>query len=506
VRYLLTLLCFALCLAAQQTESTRVLQADAAFQTGKYAVQRGDIPTARKEFDRAIDVLLSVPESSSERRAAEQRLEQLIELIYRLDVNTLGSGADDQEVVFDTAPIDEIRELTFPVDPQLRKQVSRDISKIQSEIPLTVNDSVLGFINYFNNSERGRSTLMGALKRSGRYREMIYRILKEEGVPLELLYLAQAESGFKPRAVSIKAAVGMWQFISDTGRRYKLRQTELIDERLDPEKATRAAARYLKDLRAELGDWHLAVAAYNCGEGCVGRSVERTGYADYWELRSRKAIPRETTNYVPIIIALTIMLKNPQEYNLQEAVYDPPLELDRITLSADTSLQLVADAANVSLADLREWNPSVLRSLAPQGYEVFVPKGQGAATLQALHRVPEQYRDNWRLHRVEGGDTLAGIAAEYQSSSARIEEANPAMRELRAGEWLAVPYTPPPPPVARYVRVKKRGKWVLVKVTPRVSRARGGRIIKASRSSARVTRGKARPVVKKTAARGKRRR
>ena len=159
---------------------------------------------------------------------------------------------------------------------------------------------------------------------------MIQRILDEEGVPQELIHLAQAESGFIPRAMSSKAAGGMWQFVKFRGQEYGLTQTKYTDERMDPEKATRAAARHLHDLYNQFGDWYLAIAAYNCGPGAVQRAVERTGYADFWELRRRAVLPAETTNYVPIILAMTIMEKNAAEYGLTGIQFDPPIEYDTV--------------------------------------------------------------------------------------------------------------------------------------------------------------------------------
>ena len=204
-----------------------------------------------------------------------------------------------------------------------------------SQLPLAVNDAVLGYINYF--SSRGRRTLVYGLERAGRYRPMIQRVLDEEGVPQELIHLAQAESGFIPRAVSRMAAGGMWQFVAWRGQEYGLIQTPIPDERMDPEKATRAAARHLHDLYQEFGDWYLAMAAYNCGPVTVEKAVERTGYADFWELRSRGVLPAETTNYVPIILAMTIMEKNAAEYGLKDVQLDPPLEYDTVEIAAPTS-------------------------------------------------------------------------------------------------------------------------------------------------------------------------
>jgi membrane-bound lytic murein transglycosylase D len=165
-----------------------------------------------------------------------------------------------------------------------------------------VEDPVVGYINFFT-TPSGREIVAAGIRRAGRYGSMIRRILDEEGLPPEMFYLAQAESGFMPRAVSWAAASGMWQFIQSRGREYGLMQTPHTDDRYDPEKATRAAAKHLRDLYHQFGDWYLAVAAYNCGPGAVERGVQRTGYADFWELHKRKVLPRETANYLPIILA-----------------------------------------------------------------------------------------------------------------------------------------------------------------------------------------------------------
>src|SRR6266700_1112211 len=258
-------------------------------------------------------------------------------------------------------------EMTFPVDPKLKTKVREELQATVSQLPLSVNDSVLGFIHFF--SGRGKKTMIAGMQRAGRYRPLIQRILDEEGVPQELIYLAQAESGFLPRAVSNKKATGMWQFVQFRGREYGLMQTPYSDDRLDPEKATRSAARHLRDLFEKFGDWYLAIAAYNCGPGCVEKAVEHTGYADYWELRARHAIPAETTNYVPIILALTIMSKNAAEYGLDQIARDQPLEYDTVQVTAPTNLALVGDLTDTPTAELREYNPALLRGVAPGGFD-----------------------------------------------------------------------------------------------------------------------------------------
>lgn len=268
---------------------------------------------------------------------------------------------------------------------------------------------------------------------------MIQRIFAEEGVPEELIYLAQAESGFLPRALSNKQAVGMWQFIAETGSNYDLIHTGAFDERFDPEKATRAAAKFLKDLHARYGDWYLAMAAYNCGPGAVDRAVERTGYADYWELLKRHALPKETAGYVPIIVAMTIMAKNPQDYGLQNVDLDAPVEYDSIQLSASTNLNLIADATMQPLSAIRDFNPSLLKMVAPAGFQIHVPKGSATLTQAALESVPAANRTAWRLHHIETGDTLETIAKAYHLTPARITAVNQFSTSLDKGNTLLIP-------------------------------------------------------------------
>ncbi|MDQ6705403.1 MAG: transglycosylase SLT domain-containing protein, partial [Acidobacteriota bacterium] len=333
---------------------------------------------------------------------------------------------------------EDILHMTFPVDPKLKNKVSGEVTATASQLPLAVNDTVLGFINYF--SGRGRRTMIAGLERAGKYRPMIKRILEEEGVPQELIHLAQAESGFMPRAVSRMAATGMWQFVSWRGNEYGLKQTSLADDRLDPEKATRAAARHLHDLYNHFGDWYLAIAAYNCGPGNVEKAVERTGYADFWELRSRRALPSETTSYVPIIVAMTIMTKNAAEYGLDNITPEPPIEYDTIEVSASTNLALIGDLTETPISQLMQLNPALLRNVVPEGYSVRVPKGTGETLTAEIEAVPANRRASWRMHRVESGETLAAIAKRFNSAADSIAAANRlAADEPVAGDRLVVP-------------------------------------------------------------------
>ncbi len=418
--------------------SQTIRRAEGHFQEGKRLYQEGKVDAARVEFDKALDILLEAPETT-DRAALEKKFDELVRSIYRYDIDGLGSGESSQEPVFETSPLEAILELTFPVDPKIRNKVGDEVRLTASQLPLQMNDAVLSYINYFS-SERGRRVIVGGLKRSGRYKALISGILEEEGVPQELIHLAQAESGFIPRAISRKAATGMWQFIRFRGQEYGLKQTSFFDDRLDPEKATRAAARHLRDLYDQFGDWYLALAAYNCGPGCVDRAVQRTGYADFWELRSRNVLPKETQNYVPAILAMTIIAKNASDYGLEDVELDPPYEYENISIAAPTNLALVADAADKPVSEIREMNPALLKPIAPAGYELHVPKGTASPVLAALESVPASRRATWRVHRVETGETLSAIAKRYKTPLAAIEAANTAMLDDPAtGDLLVIP-------------------------------------------------------------------
>lgn len=418
---------------------TRMKRAEERFLAGKAMYQAGDAEGARREFDRAIDLVLSVQEDLSERPELEKRFEQMVATIHRYDVEGLGAGEAREEPAFDKSPLEDLLEMTFPIDPKLKALVKDELQATVSQLPLEMRDPVLGYIRYFS-GERGRRTLITGLRRAGRYRQLISRILDEEGLPQELIFLAQAESGFLPRAVSRKQATGMWQFVQFRGRQYGLLQTPYTDDRLDPEKATRAAARHLRDLFSQFGDWYLAMAAYNCGPGVVERAVQRTGYADLWELRSRNVLPRETANYIPIIVAMTIMAKNAKDYGLEEVEPDPPLEYDSISVSHATNVALVADAADQPVSVIRELNPALLKNLAPPGYQLRVPKGSAATVVAALELVPSARRAAWRVHRVESGETLDLISRRYRTTVGSIHAANsPGFNSIEAGDLLVIP-------------------------------------------------------------------
>jgi membrane-bound lytic murein transglycosylase D len=425
-----------------------ISRADDAFQKGKRFYQSGDKERARKQFDRAVDLLFEASENPTDRQAFERKFEETVDGIERYDLAGLGPALNMETPRFDKTPLEGILEMTFPVDPNLKTKVREELQATVSQLPLATNDAVLGFINFF--SGRGHKTMVAGMERAGRYRPMIQRILDEEGVPPELIYLAQAESGFFARAVSNKQATGMWQFVKFRGQQYGLMQTPYLDDRLDPEKATRSAARHLRDLYNQFGDWYLAIAAYNCGPGNVQKAVERTGYADFWELRSRRVLPLETTNYVPIILAMTIMAKNAKEYDLEGVVPEPPLEYDVATITSPTHLALVADLTETPVSEIQALNPALLKNLAPAGYQLNVPRGTAVSLVAALDTIPADRRASWRMHKVESGETLATIGKRYGASPSVIAAANRMASETpEAGDRLAIPQAAAPPSPAR---------------------------------------------------------
>lgn len=335
--------------------------------------------------------------------------------------------------------LEEVLRLNIPENSRISPELQRILLSTKSDLPLTINDQVLRYVNYFLG--RGRNTLQEALCRAGSYRPMISRILAERGVPQDLIYLVQAESGFRPRARSRKQATGMWQFVAGRGREYGLNQNRHVDERLDPEKATEAAARHLADLHTEFGNWYLAMAAYNCGPGCVQRAVERSGYADYWEMAHRGVLPRETANYVPVILAMAVLDKNAEAFHLDGIVPEQPIDYDTVQTRQRINLNLIADVTGTTPARIKELNPALLGQATPDvPYALRIPKDTAGQFEAEIAQIPEARRQSWRRHEVQSGESLTQIAARYRVKGAEIALVNHLGAEgLTAGQRLTIP-------------------------------------------------------------------
>ena len=440
------------------------------FRKGKLNLDDNKRDQARDEFDKSVD---SVLESGMDVRA-NQRLQtfylELIERIYRLEVpqpqigpekpspftlvaqNSNGEtgagriqdtgqeapqvGFREQE--FEPSPLDPLA--TLVLTPEEQFVSPDDVNALaQSDIgfKFDANTMIQQYINYFQG--RGRSTMESGLRRSGQFMRMIRKIFREEGVPEDIAWLGQVESAWHPRAQSWAAASGLWQFIPGTGARFGLRQTAWIDERNGYEKATRASAKYLKYLADRYkGNWELAMAAYNTGEGNVDRAISRAGTANYWSIYPY--IPQETRNYVPTILATILMAKNPGKYGFKGIRPDAPLSYDVVQVPGSTSLQLIADATDTSVDYIRNLNPELRRDVTPRGesYHVRVPAGRAKQFVAVLSRVPVDRRESARVISITPGEDLQTVASRTGLSVAQIQMMNGGT-DLRATNKLVVP-------------------------------------------------------------------
>ena len=423
-----------------------VAQTEKAFQEGQANYKAGHLDQAKTDFDRAFNVLLSYPQGVKSDDRLSDEFDKIVEAVNQLEMLALKQGDGFTAQAPEPAPIDEANQVTFPVDPNIKARAEAELKGTQShsDLPLVLNDYVASYINYF--STRGKDSLENGLIRAGRYEPMIRRIFKEEGLPQDLIYLAQAESGFHPMALSHAGARGMWQFMAGRAAGYGLERNWWVDERQDPEKATRAAARHLKDLYKQFGDWYLAMAAYNSGPGNVQQAVQRTGYADFWELYKRNVLPAETKNYVPIILAVAIMAKNPAQYGLENLQTDPPLTYDKVTVDYPVDLRLVAEITGSTVSSIQELNPALLRMTTPKegSYDLKLPVGTSGRFEQVIASIPRDMRVWWRYHQVAPGETLGAIAHQYRTTASAIEQANSIddAEELQAGTDLVIPVTP----------------------------------------------------------------
>jgi membrane-bound lytic murein transglycosylase D len=436
--------------AAQQTADATakaaavqqlINKAEAAYRSGVDNYRAGHLDVARLDFDSAVDLMLT---SGMDLKADPQladEFDHLLNAVNSLEMAALKQG-NGFSPVLEAAPLDAANEVTFPANAALTAKVTAELRTTQSDFPLVVNDYVAGFISYFSNSAAGHAHLLRSLERAGKYKEMIAKNLRDQGVPQDLIYLAVAESGFQPQALNARSgAGGMWQFMP-TGA-YGLARNGWFDERFDPEKSSLAYAKYMKTLYNQFGDWYLAMAAYDWGPGNVQRAVMRTGYADFWELYRRNVLPGETKNYVPGIIAAIIMAKNPEQYGLDKVVPDEPLVSDTVTVDYAIDLRLVADVTNSSLLEIVALNPSLLRMTTPRDmtFDLHIPVGTHDVFTTRIKDIPEDKRASWRFHVVRSGETLDGIAASLHAHTSDIASTNGLTISdgVDAGDELVIP-------------------------------------------------------------------
>ncbi len=430
--------------AQQHTQRVQELvdRAHARYASGVNNYNNNRLDAARADFDAAVDTMLSSGMDLKDDPQLSDEFERLLAQINSLEVLALRQG-NGFTPKLEEAPLENATDVTFAPNPELVAKLSSELSTA-SDLPLVINDQVAGYIGVFSASGNFRAHMAASMARLGKYRTLMQNVLREEGVPQDLIYLAVAESGFQAQAVNTRTgAGGMWQFMTYTGPEYGLTRNGYFDYRFDPEKSTRAYARYIKVLHGMFGDWYLAMAAYDWGPLNIQRVVSRSGYADYWELYRRGMMPAETRAYVPKILAAVLMAKNPERYGLNKLPPSPPVIYDTVTVSDAVSLNLIADLTDANVTEILALNPALLRLATPHdiAFDLHLPPGTKDAFLTRLKDIPEEDRTSWRFHVVKTGETLDSIAASFRVNSASIASFNEVTptQPVEAGDELVIP-------------------------------------------------------------------
>lgn len=434
-----------------------VAEADRLYTLGERELSLGHLEQARAAFDRSLDVLLSAPEGARTEPRLRTHFDRLVDRIAAHETLALQAGDGFTEKPSEPAMIDRLLEIaTFappaPPDKSVEQAVQADLAATVHDIPIPLNDRVLNYVEAFQG--RLREFLTGGLQRGSRYLPMIQSVFRAEGVPLDLAYVPLIESAFKPTALSRASARGMWQFMRPTAAENGLKQDWYIDERADPEKATRAAAKYFKTLYQMFGDWHLALASYNGGPGRVQRAMRSSGVDDFWTLTaSSRILPRETREYVPMILAAMIIAKSPETYGFELEPYEA-LSYDKVRVPRAVDLRRVAEWTGASIDDIQALNPELRRWTTPlryPDYEVKVPSGTGPALTTRLASTPVADLTAMNWHSVRRGESLASIARKLRVSRADLAEANglSLRTRVRTGQRLLIPRAPSAPLLAK---------------------------------------------------------
>jgi membrane-bound lytic murein transglycosylase D len=426
--------------AAQHAQKVQALitKAEASYQSGVANYNANRLDAARQDFDFAVDTMLSSDVDLKGDPQISDEFDRLLSAINSLEMLALRQG-NGLSPTLEAAPADAADEVTFAPNPILIGKVTAELKTTNSDLPLVINDYVAGWISAFTNRPALHAHLVSSLRRAGKYQDMIKRILREQGVPQDLIYQAITETGFQPQSVNRKSgAAGMWQFMRSNDY---LHSNGYYDERFDPEKSTVAYAKYMKYLYGQTGDWYLAMAAYDWGLGRVQHVVSRTGYADYWQIYRLGGLPAETKAYIPSTIAAIIMAKNPQQYGLTDLVPDPPVLSDTVTTNYAIDMRLVADLTNVTLPEIVALNPALLRLTTPNdlSYDLHIPPGTSDLFATRLKNIPETDRTSWRFHVVKNGETLDQVAESLHARSSEITSLNSLTDPIEPGDELVIP-------------------------------------------------------------------
>jgi peptidoglycan lytic transglycosylase D len=421
------------------------------FDTGERELKAGHLDKARESFDQAVEVLLESPYGARTDARMREHFDRLIDRINAYEVTALAQGDGFTEKKYEAAPIDDLLKnaTTFPApaaDAATQAAVKADLALNEHDIPIPQQPKVLSYVEVFQG--RLRDYIQDSLARGAKYMPMIQSVFRAEGLPLDLAYIPIIESSFKTNALSRASAKGPWQFMKPTAKEHGLKTDWFIDERSDPEKATVAAAKYLKTLsRMFNGDWNLVLAAYNGGPGRVSRAIKRSGVDDFWRLSATsKYLPRETREYVPLIMAAMIIGRNPVQYGF-EAVVAEPIGYEKVAIPQAIDLRRVAEWAGTSVDEVQALNPELRRWTTPvkyPKYEVKVPKGTADRLTAKLAEASPADFLALKWYTAKRGETLATVARRFGVARSDVAEANnlTAKSRLRPGQELIIPRAP----------------------------------------------------------------
>jgi membrane-bound lytic murein transglycosylase D len=427
-----------------------IKDSQAQFEAGEREFKAGHLEQARHDFDRAVEVLLSSPYGARTDARMREHFDRLIDRINAYDVTALAQGDGFAEKKYEAAPIDDLLKnaTTFPApkaDAATTAAVKEDLERNPHDIPIPEEPKILSYVEVFQN--RLRDYIQDSLERGAKYLPMIQSVFRAEGLPLDLAYIPIIESSFKTNALSKANAKGPWQFMKGTAKDSGLHTDWFIDERSDPEKATVAAAKYLKSLSEMFdGDWELVLAAYNGGPGRVSRAVKRSGVADFWKLSaSSRYLPRETREYVPLVMAAMLIGRSPEQYGF--AIAQPVLvEYEKVTIPQAIDLRRVAEWAGTTVDEIQSLNPELRRWTTPvkSDYEMKVPKGSADRLTAKLADASPADFVTLKWYTAKSTDTLLTVGRRFAVSRADLAEANnlSVKARLHPGQSLIIPRQP----------------------------------------------------------------
>ncbi len=418
--------------APPETDATRVERLKALVAEAGEALAAEDYATASAKLD-AVDVLTADWSTALLGRPDVQGLLQQVQDLASQVPDLEGGGTGDG--LKEPAEVISLSGEDLRVELERVRAAERDTSY---DFPIDLNDKVLTWVSLFTTTKKG--FMENALGRASQYLPMIRQVFAEEGIPQDLAYLAVIESGFRSEAKSRARALGMWQFIRSTGRLYGLASNRWVEERRDPVKATRAAARYLRRLYTDTGDWYLAVSSYNAGPLSLERAAQNLGTRNFWDLARSRWLRNETKNYVPELCAAILVGRHPDRYGVQVQPL-PPFTFETVQVPTSTSLATLARLAETDVATLRELNPELLRSSTPPGsYTARVPAGKGLLCSRALARGGAGKPAKEHVYRIRRGDTPASVARRFKVEAEDLLAENDLTRaQFRAGRRIRIP-------------------------------------------------------------------